>query len=59
VLNTGVWPLLRVLVNRVLKTILCPRRDEVTGEWRKLHNELNDLCSSSNIIRVFKSRRKR
>jgi hypothetical protein len=37
--------------------IFGPRRDEVTGEWRKLHNkELNDLYSSSNIIRVIKSR---
>jgi len=35
-----------------------PRRDQVTGEWRKLHNEeLNDLYSSSNIVRVIKSRR--
>jgi hypothetical protein len=42
---------LRVLENRVLRRIFGPRRDEVTGEWRKLHNEeLNDLYSP-NIIR--------
>jgi len=35
------------------------RRDEVTGEWRRLHNELNDLYSSPNIVRVIKSRRMR
>ena len=46
--------------NRVLRRIFGPRRDEVTGEWRKLHNgELNDLCSSPNILRVIKSRRMR
>ena len=43
--------------NRVLRRIFGPRRDEVTGEWRKLHNEeLNDLYCSSNIVRVIKSR---
>jgi hypothetical protein len=45
--------------NRVLR-IFGPKRDEVTGEWRKLHNEgLNDLYSSLNIVRVIKSRRMR
>jgi hypothetical protein len=44
--------------NRVLRRIFGPKRDEVTGEWRRLHNEeLNDLYSSPSIIRVFKSRR--
>ena len=41
----------------MLRRILGPKRDEVTGEWRKLHNEeLNDLYCSPNIIRVIKSR---
>ena len=49
---------LRVFENRVLRRIFGPKRDEVTGEWRKLHNEeLNDLYSSPNIVRVIKSRR--
>jgi len=49
---------LRVFENMVLKKIFGPRRDEVTGEWRRLHNEeLNDLYSSPNIVRVIKSRR--
>jgi len=48
-----------VFENRVLRRILGPRRDKVTGEWRKLHNEeLNDLYSSPNIVRVIKSGRK-
>jgi len=43
-----------------LRKIFGPRRDEVTGEWRRLHNEeLNDLYSSPNIVRVMKSRRMR
>ena len=51
---------LRVFENMVLRGIFGPRRDEVTGEWRRLHNEeLNDLYSSPNIVRVIKSRRMR
>jgi len=51
---------LRVFENRVLRGIFGPKRDEVTGECRKLHNEeLNDLYSSPNIFRVIKSRRMR
>jgi len=47
-----------VFENRVLRRVFGPKRDEVTGEWRKLHNmELNDLYSSPNI--VIKSRRMR
>jgi len=50
---------LRVFENRVLRRIFGPKRDEITGEWRKLHNEdLTDLYSP-NIIRVIKSRRMR
>ena len=51
---------LRVFENRVLRRIFEPKRDGVTGEWRKLNNEeLNDLYCSSNIVRVIKSRRMR
>jgi hypothetical protein len=46
--------------NRVLRKVFGPKRDEVTGEWTKLHNEkLNDLYSLTNIVRVVKSRRMR
>jgi len=49
---------LSVFEHRVLRRIFGPKRDEVTGEWRKLHNEgLNDLYSSPNIVRVIKSKR--
>ena len=51
---------LRVFENMVLRTIFGPRRDEVTGERRRLRNEeLNDLYSSPNIVRMIKSRRMR
>jgi hypothetical protein len=51
---------LRVFENRALRRIFGPKRDEATGEWRRLHNEeLNDLYSSPNIILVIKSRRMR
>jgi hypothetical protein len=51
---------LRVFENRALRRITGPKRDEVTGEWRKLHNEeLHNLYSSPDIIRQIKSRRSR
>jgi hypothetical protein len=51
---------LRVIENRVLRRIFGPKRDEVTGEWSKLHNKkLHDLYSSPNIVWVIKSRRMR
>ena len=47
---------LRVFENRVQRKIFGPKRDDVTGEWRELYNEvLNDLHSSPNIIRMIKS----
>jgi hypothetical protein len=51
---------MRVLENRVLRRIFAPKRDEVTGEWRKLHSgELHNLYSSPDIIRQIKSKRMR
>jgi hypothetical protein len=51
---------LGVFENRVLRRIFGPKRDEVTGEWRKLHNEeLHDLYSSLSNIRIIKARRMR
>jgi hypothetical protein len=47
-----------VFENRVLRRIFGPKRDEVTGGWRKVHNEkLHNLCPSPSIIRIIKSRR--
>jgi hypothetical protein len=49
---------LRVFENRVPSRIFGPKRDEVTGDWMKLHNEeVHNLCSSPNILRMIKSRR--
>jgi len=57
-LREELW--LRVFENRVLRRIFGPKRDEVTGEWRKLRNDgLNDLYCSPNIVRVINSRRMR
>ena len=50
---------LRVFENRVLRRIFGPRKSEVTGEWRRLHNEINDLYSSPDIVQVIKLRRMR
>ena len=51
---------LRVFENRVLRRAFGPKRDEVTEEWRKLHNEeISELYSLPNIVRVVKSRRMR
>jgi hypothetical protein len=49
-----------VFENRVLRRIFGPKRDDVTGDWKKLHNEeLHNLYSSPNVIRMIKSRRMR
>ena len=51
---------LRVFESRAVRRIFGPKRDEITGEWRKLYSEeLNDLYCSPNIVRVIKSRRMR
>ena len=51
---------MRMCGSRVLRRVFGPKRDEVTGEWRTLHNEeLNDLLPSPSIVRVIKSRRMR
>ena len=63
----GTWSLtlreerrVSVFENRVFRRIFGPKRDEVTREWRKLHNEeLNDFYTSPNIVRAIKSRRMR
>jgi len=58
VVDTAERQKLRVFENMMLRRIFGSRRDEVTGEWRRLHNvELNDLYSSPNTVRVTKSRR--
>jgi hypothetical protein len=67
IVATFIWSLtlreerkLRVFENMVLRRIFGPKRDEMTGEWRRLHNvELNDLYCSPNNVRVTKSRRMR
>jgi hypothetical protein len=57
---THIFSSIRFQFNRVLRTILGPKRDEVTGQWRKLHSEeLHNLYSSPDIIRQVKSRRMR
>jgi hypothetical protein len=49
---------MRVFENRVLRRIFGPSREEVVGDWRRLHNEeLRNMYASSNMIRVIKSRR--
>jgi len=57
-LSTLLFYKLRDFENRVLRKVFVCKREEVTGGWRKLHNEqLHELCWSSNIIRVFRLRR--
>ena len=59
-LQHKMYALVLKIVTIIFFTIFGPKRDEVTGEWRKLHNEeLNDLYSSPNIVRVIRSRRMR
>ena len=59
-MNHAVFMYFKVWSNRVMRRIFGPRKDEVTGEWGKLHNEkLNDLYCSPNIVLVIKSRRMR
>jgi hypothetical protein len=62
-LDGGGWSLLVslfLLASRVLRRIFGPKRDEVTGGWRKLHNEeLHSLYSTASVIRMIKSRRMR
>ena len=53
------FTLMHVTCTRLLRRMLGPKRNEVPGEWRKLHKGLNDLYSSPNIVRVTKSRRMR
>ena len=59
--HVGFWiTIIKCCENRVLRSVFGPKRDEATGEWRKLHNEeLSDLYSLPNIVRVVKPRRKR
>jgi hypothetical protein len=47
---------MRVFENRVLRRVFVPKRDGVTGEWRKLCNEIKDLYCSPNVVRAIKSR---
>ena len=53
--KTGRSQWLKVFLNRVLRRRFAPKREKVTGEWRKVYEELNELYSSPNIIWVIKS----